>query len=616
MNIIALDFETYWSLDYTLSRMTTEEYVRDPRFHAQMIGIAEYDTKFNLLWEKVYPAEPLTVDSVLTQAEFSKKAALVHHAHFDGLILSHHYGARPARWYDTLSMARAVHGSSIGNSLSKLAEFYGIGRKGDELMETKGIRDLSPYQFKRLAQYCINDVHLSVKLFQKMLHHFTRNELMLIDKTVRMFTEPSLELDKEELSQYLLEQKAAKADLLLACGASKDVLMSNDKFAALLESFGVAPPMKISPATGKPSYAFAKTDEKFLALAEHPSEEVQAIVAARLGNKSTINETRAERMLGMANRGKACIYLKYCGAEQTTRHSGADKMNWQNLTRGSRLRKAIKAPKGMKLVVGDSANIEARVLPALAGQHDIIQMYREGQDLYSHMATKIFGHLVRKDQEDNPNWKKERFIGKTAVLGLGYGMGADKFFATVKLKQKGVTQKFSQLAVDTFREGYHEVVKLWKECDNHLSNIQTGQGYRIGKADIPLYTEQNAIRLPNGLRIRYPNLRKEAGKRGAEWVFDKRKQKAHIYGGKVVENIVQALARIVVMEQTTLVGKKWKVMPLLVHDEIVLLVPADRAEEAAQDLRDAMNTPPTWWPDLPVGCDVHFGDNYLDAKPE
>ena len=213
-------------------------------------------------------------------------------------------------------MGRALHGVEVGGSLKALAERYEIGEKGTEVLNALGKRrtQFTPEELSRYGDYCINDVNLTYKLFQLMMKKFPKQELKVIDLTLRMFIDPVLELDKDLLEEHLRETIAKKEKLLLDCAADRADLMSNDKFAELLKQNGVTPPTKISAATGKEAWAFAKTDEDFKALAEHPNPVVQALVAARLGNKSTLEETRTQRFIEIASRGKLPAPIRYYAA--------------------------------------------------------------------------------------------------------------------------------------------------------------------------------------------------------------------------------------------------------------------------------------------------------------
>ena len=418
MKLLALDFETYYDKEYSLSRMTTEEYIRDPRF--ETIGVSV----------KVDDSEPEWASGTheqikdwLQQFPWADSIALAHNAMFDGAILNWHFALRPKFWVDTLCMGRPIHGVEAGGSLAKLAERYKIGEKGSEVLNALGKHrvDFSAEDLSRYGDYCVNDTELTYKLFDKMLNGgFPRPELKLIDLTTKMFTEPVLELDLPLLEQHLGEVKDRKETLLKACGLEdRDVLMSNPKLAELLQSLGVSPPRKISLTTGKETWAFAKSDEEFKALLEYPDEQVQAIVAARLGAKSTLEESRTERFIGIAKRGVMPVPLKYYAAH-TGRWGGLDSLNLQNLpSRGAnagKLKRAIIAPEGYAIIDCDSSQIEARVLAWLAGQQDVVDAFAKREDVYKKMAARVY------DKAEDDVTKEERFIGKTTVLGC---FGAD-----------------------------------------------------------------------------------------------------------------------------------------------------------------------------------------------
>lgn len=605
-DLITLDFETYFDTNYSLSKMSTEAYIRDPQFKVHGVGIKVGENP--AIW---VPEEECVL--ALEALDIPNSAVLAHHAQFDGFILAEHYNLRPKIWFDTLSMGRAIVGAEVGGSLKKLTEHYGLGAKGDELMSVKGIRDLTKYQSTVLGEYCKNDVELTYKLFMAMQGELPKSELKLIDSIIRMFTEPMLRLDYTLLKDSLEEIQANKLSLLLQAGVGKDELMSNAKFAELLSIFGVNPPMKISPRTGKATYAFAKTDEAMKALLEHDDERVQALVAARMGVKSTIAETRTEAFMGISRRGAAPVYLKYSGAGQTHRLSGGDKVNWQNLGRGSKLRDAVMAPDGMKLVVVDSSNIESRVLDYLAGEKRALEAYRandegRGPDIYCFTAELIYGRSI--DKVNDPD---ERFLGKVAKLGLGYGMGKEKFYAT--LKQWGVPGASEELAimgVNAYRNSHQNVVKLWGRFDTIISNIVDGRPAFVDPHNL-LAVRKGYVELPNGLRLKYPDLKHHAE---LGWTFAGGyggKERVKLYGGKGIENCVQALARLIVMEQSQKLAKKYPWV-LSVHDEAVFCVPEAQADDCLAEAIEVFRTSPSWAPDLPLNAAGDTAARYGEAK--
>jgi|TARA_B110000977_G_scaffold59838_2_gene81312 DNA polymerase len=610
MDLVTLDFETYYDRDYSLSKMTTEAYVRDPRFEVIGVGVKVNDHATD--WYS-----GADTGRFLHSMDYSDKAILCHNTAFDGAILGWRFGIKPKLWLDTLSMARPKHQMTVGGSLKNLAAHYRLGKKGDEVFNNLGRRrkDFTEDEMQRYSDYCVQDVELTYKLFKKLSKGFPKAELLVIDQTLRMYTEPTIELDHNVLVehlQYIQERKAALLDKLGGEAKAKDILMSNPKFADLLRALGVEPPMKTSIRTGKEAYAFAKTDQGFKELLNHSKPSVRAVVEARLGVKSTIEESRTISFMGIADRGPLPIMLNYYGAH-TGRFSGGDKVNLQNLPRNGKLRAALTAPKGQLIVACDSSQIEARMVAYLAEQNDLLQSFRDANDVYSEFATDVYGKPVSKAN------KLERHVGKTAILGLGYGMGAPKFQASLKSGFPSVTvdEGEAKRVVDLYRNKNHNIVSLWNRCNHVIKGIAAGGS---GQVCSILDYDADGIRMPNGLYIRYPALRR--GEDGFEYINTARAYKnmhmdnvswTKIYGGKVVENITQAVARIVVAEQMVAIGQRYHVA-LQVHDEVVCVVDEDKAEEARDFMVDVMSTPPTWASDLPVACEADIGANYGEAK--
>jgi len=617
MDIVTIDFETYYDKDYSLSKMTTEAYIRDPRF--EVIGVSVKLNDQEVDWYS--GADP---GGFLHALDYSDRAILCHNTAFDGAILSWHYNIKPKLWLDTLSMARPLHSMTVGGSLKALTTYYKLGQKGDEVIRAMGMRrrDFTPEQMADYADYCVQDTNLTYRLFKKMSRQFPTEELLVIDQTIRMYTEPKLVLDPLVLDAHLEAIHERKRKLLEKLGGeekAKKFLMSNNKFADLLRAFDVEPPIKTSPTTGKQTYAFAKNDTAFTALLEHPNAAVRTIVEARLGTKSTIEETRTVRFLGISERGPLPIMLNYYGAH-TGRFSGGDKVNLQNLPRDGALRKALAAPDGHVVVACDSSQIEARLVAYLAGQDDLVRSFREGRDVYSEFATDVYGRPVSKSD------KVERHVGKTCILGLGYGMGAAKFqhsLATGFISVK-VESHEAQKIVTLYRNKYHRIQAFWNRCNNALNGLVAGESGDM--CDLIGYDAEGVI-LPNGLRIRYPALRRSTN--GFEYINDPRVYRKFIkervmggdapdltwtklYGGKVVENITQAVARIVVSEQMVKIGRRYPVA-LQVHDEIVCVVPEEQADACKDYMVNVMSTPPKWAPDLPVACEADVGPNYGEA---
>lgn len=602
--IVTLDFETYYDKDYTLSgKMNMSEYVRDERFHVHGVGIkiGTGDT----LW---YTGGNVAL--ALSEIDWKRSALLAHNTAFDGFICSEIFGHIPAFYMDTLSMARAAHGHHMRHDLDTIAKAHGLpGKvKRSALADTKGKRTLTPKELAALGGYCVDDVNDTYEVFWKLYDSIPDDELELIHLTLTMFCDPVLRIDIPRVQAELEKEVGGKTAALLRAGVSAEDLLSNDKFAELLRAAGARPPMKISPTTGKHTYAFAKSDLAFQDLLQHPNEKVRALADARLKIKSTIGETRAVRFLEAGKNGKKLpILLNYSGAH-THRWSGGNKMNLQNLKRGGELRRSILAPEGHVIVVADSSQIEARMLAWLAGQTDIVNAFATKQDVYKLMASAIYNKPVDKITDD------ERFIGKICVLGLGYGMGPAKLQQTLKQGVMGPPVDISldecKRIVNIYRSKNFQIRNFWKKMDHVITAMMTGVNGSIG----PLTYGKGYIRLPNGLFLQYYGLHGEADVRHDDLVVHEatyltRNGRTKIYGGLLTENVVQALARCVVAEQMLKISKKYRVVTMT-HDEIVVICPKRQAQKCLDFLLEVMSTPPEWAPGLPLAATGGYDDCY------
>ena len=595
MNIITLDFETYYSREFSLTKVTTEEYVRSDLF--ETIGVAVKENDNDAVW---FSGTHDEISDFLNGFDWTNSFALAHNAMFDAAILTWRFGIKPMAWLDTLSMARSTDGLEAGNSLAKLVGRYNLGAKGTEVLDALDKRraDFSSHDLAAYGKYCINDVDLTYKLFHILVQRFSLSELQLISLTIKMFSEPVLQLDTPLLEQHLMQVQARKEKLLAQCVANKETLMSNPKLAELLIKMGVEPPMKISPANGKDTYAFAKNDEEFKALAEHPDERVQAIVAARLGTKSTLEETRTLRFIGISMRGRMPVPLRYYAAH-TGRWGGDDKLNLQNLPRKSLLKDSIIAPKGHVLIDADSSQIEARIVAWLSGQNDLVDAFERKEDVYKIMASAIYG---KDEGEIEAN---ERFVGKTTILGAGYGMGHTKFGIQLKTFGVEIADEEASRIIAVYRQTYPHIPKLWKEANNSLEALRQNKTTAIGRQPQALSVTESGFLLPSGLYLNYKDLQEvEDG-----YTYASRRGRIKIYGGKVVENVCQALARCVIGEQMLKIAQRYKVA-LTVHDAVMAVVKEEEKDEAVAYIQECMTWRPSWALTLPLACEIGVGKSY------
>jgi hypothetical protein len=606
MNIITLDFETFFSDDYTLSKMTTEAYIRDPRFEAHGVGMRWRDGK--AIW---FPRGG--GPKWRTGVDWSKVTILCHHAAFDGLILSHHFGITPARWLDTYSMARMLFGPEQSKSLGALAERYGLAAKSVpyDMMRGRHWSELSAAEQRTVADGCLHDCELAWTIFEKMLIEFPACELPVIDATIRMFTEPRLIGDQKRLREIHEREVLEKNERLYALGVGERDLASADKFKSILEAEGIEVGMKEGKPgkDGTPRFipALAKTDEFMKELLDHDDERIRELAQARLDVKSTINETRSARLLEMAGRGPLAIYLSYCGAH-TRRWSGGDDLNFQNLGRASDLRRAIVAPPGHLLACPDQSQGECRGLNWFAGQQDVVERFARGENPYEPIASKYYRRPITKASDP-----LEYGFGKQLELSCGFGAGGPKIVETARRGTYGPPVDLSQeeglAARDLYRDSHPMVVRLWSSATYDvlpaLANKKSAPFLWQGLIEV----RGGRLYHPNGTWLDYSRLRYEDG----EWRLYKRKGEwVKMYGAKLVENVVQWLSRIITAEAIVRYRAAGYPIVGMAHDDVWLLVPddGDHADVRKQEIIDIMATTPVWAPGLPLAADCKMGRTY------
>lgn len=620
-DLITLDFETRWSNDYTLRKMTTEEYVRDPRFYAHMLGC-----KINN--EPGFVVPHGDIPALFKALDIKNRTVLAFNAQFDGFIMNEIYKVRPGFWLDPLQMSYFYLPETFGlksRSLKALLELYNLAEKTDDLILSLGQDFLSPQVYDRLAKYCINDLDRTHDLFMVMMGNgvMPHNELRLVDMTVRLYTEPVLHLNTAVLQGELAAFKDRRVQAYKQFGISNTedgvkMLRKNETFAELISAFGIIPGMKPSPSVpGKMNYAFSKTDDFMQELLEHDNERVVMLTDLKLNANSSIIETRLTRMIGISERGTMPVATLYSKA-RTGRWGGSEKLNVQNFKKGSAMRTAIEAPPGKKIGVADSSNIEARMLATWAGQTDLVLQFANKEDAYLKFAMEIYQRPLTK--KDNP---LERFVGKTGILGLGYGTGANKLQHTLHVGQGGVSVDLDIQScvsiVQKYRSLNMNIVELWERVGYALETVMVSGGdpITIGQNGINVVFIEGAVILPSGRVLQYPNLHFEdgfdpQGRPRRELVYGYgRFVGTRIYKTKLVENIVQALARDVVAYQLLEVSRVVEKIAMFTHDEIVFVHDEDTIQEAFDSVIGIMSAPPQPWATMiPLAAEGGIAKNY------
>ena len=638
-NLLFLDAETYYDTNYTLKTLTPVEYILDERFEEICWSGANWDAPVEVLHHKDFP-------EWLSQFDPAKTTTVTFNSLFDNCILAWHYGYVPARMVDVMGMARALYGHKLPSvSLANVAAFLGVGKKGTEIGSMAGVRafsiDHNPPLRESFYKYCANDTEIMRRAFYKLWPEFPSTERLVLDRVLRCAVEPRFMIDREMLQAHYEEVLLTKETMMRQAAASVEggvldlrTLRSDAKFRALLERLGVEVETKISP-TGKEIPAFAKTDQFMADLQEDPDPTIQALAAARLGLRSTLEEKRSQRLLAISalpweryrngnprlySGGTMPIPLRFSGGH-THRLSGDWKINMQNLpsgrgtTKGSKLRKALIAPPGHDVVKIDLSQIEARVAAWLCGQEDLLGQFARKKDPYGLLGMKVFGLTAEELAARGGKESLERFVGKSGVLGLGFGCGAPKFYNMVLRSARGMgmnitglkqvfTPEVAQKTVDTYRGMNAKIVSTWKLLDHILNTCWNGSAsYKFG----PVIISHGQVMLPNGMPMRYDVLGRNAEN---DLMYRYGKRILKMYGSKFLENIVQALARVIIMNAAMRLWDRGFEFKLQEHDALAFLVPTEKVTAAIPIILEEVTRAPSWAPTLPLAADISYGKSY------
>lgn len=612
--IAAVDFETYYDNEYSLRsrELSQTDYIRDERFECQSLSV-QLNT-----WAKPVTVPGNEAGDLLASIDWSETAFLAHHTNFDGLIATHHYNVEPVFWLDTMAMSRPVYGVDAAHSLVALAARLGLKGKprADALNKVKGVRlaDMDPELLQLLMEYNEDDTGQLLEMYRKLQRFVPLEEMRIIDMTIRMYCEPLLELDEQRLRQLHEREANRRALAIELAGTDKRTLGSSQRFADLLRSRGVEPPMKLSKTTGEPTYAFARTDLAFKELLQHPDELVSAAVEARLRTKSALIENRSERLLRRVGLPTP-VYLSYWAA-RTGRWGGGDKVNLQNLPRrgdGAELRYSLMAPEGTLMVIADAAQIEARMVAWLADHEVKLEAFRNNEDTYSVTASGVYGFEV--NQIDNPD---ERFSGKVLDLSCQYGSGGKKVSTVFKLGIMGppidMSVEEAKDLVNRWRTTNAPIVQLWRRLEDAASRaFLQGTPVEFGPVAFEGFKGDGYIHLPNGTFMKYPQVGFDPNE--GSMYYNSKNGATKIWGGYLLENVAQALSCVLLKQQML-----WMVdemadfrIATTTHDEVLCLVPTAKAEEYAGNVLRIMSTNPCWAEGLPLNAEVKVSEIYNKA---
>ena len=544
--------------------------------------------------------------------------------------------------------------------------------KGTEVHDADGkhLCDFTDEEYDAYAQYCITDVDLTWSAYRFFLDYygFPEQEIDVMTTSIEMYTYPVMELDTKVLEEVKANVNQLREESLARAGVTLEEVRSDAKFAEALMKLGVEPPTKIN-TKGEVKYAFAKKDLEFLKLLEHEDEGVRELAQARFDNKSSQAVTRVEDFLSKAERGKLCVGIEYYGAR--TGRFGGFEGNLQNLNRNKvvgkdtpygrlvfykgkvdrfmklgsdgkvllaragwvendedelhevGLRDSVKAPKGKTLVVNDLSQIECRILAYTAHEQWVLDAFVAKKDIYKAQASKSFGVPYEEIT------KSMRFVGKSQILGLGFQAGENGLRVVLGKRSEDFSSEELQGWVKSYRASVPNIVAFWRKYKAVLRAMVQGMNVGIDDKGI-LQLEGNCVVLPNGMKLVYRDIRCEKNENGFDqyiyWGRNIRTKKPdweNTFEGRMVENAVQALARIVLTTQMGWIKAEFRKrgwsrddahLAMQVHDELIVCCREDIAEEVLEIMQHYMAKPPHWASDLPLGSDGDIAKRYGCAK--
>lgn len=618
---LPLDFELFWEQGYTLERMPTTEYVLDPRFEIIGVGLQTPDGGQHWLSGD---ANHVRSELLRLVPDWSAVRVVAHNARLEASVLEWRLQIKPAAYFCTMVGARPhVMPFTRSVGLDAVARYFDVGVKGDYVHKTKGMHrsNFTGPQLADYGAYCVNDAVLAGRVAGKLLAILPAEEQEIIDQTIKKFCRPRLLLSHDALTkrqeQITVDKEALARLLEERYGATIKTVRSRPQFAELLRKQGAEPPQKLN-RKGEATWAFAKDDLGFMALEADPNPAVRELVRAKMALSSTIEEGRLKRLLRIyeLTGGPLPIPLVYYGTHPG-RLAGDDEINMQNFPRvevkrgiqKGHLRYALVAPPGYQVVAADFSNIEARICATLAGDAELREDFRAGVDVYAKFASRAYGRPINK--KDDPI---ERFVGKTCVLGLNYGMGAPKFHLKMNQEDVPMSQQEATRIVHMYRTSHAKIPLLWTKLQHLMSThcLKKDSMYPSNVAGM-IFAYQRII-LPNGMPLMYPGLKLKP--RGLE--FDSRfagvETGNSIWGGMALENVAQALARIIAARAELRIARAGLPAVHQVHDELIWVVPTSIVERVKAAIVTSMVEPVEWLPELPIAVEIKSGATYGDAK--
>jgi DNA polymerase len=658
--LLIIDFETYYDEKYSLGKnIPYIEYVADPRFKVHCVGIGHPDGSIEIRQDVAVALKEL-------QVKYGKhlESAVVgaHNAYFDMYILSKVYNIHPKTMLCSLVLSMLVHGveekKGTDNglqSLDALAKHYGLGDKGDT-SQFSGKVNLGVEDWYAMKQYCTQDVSLERQVFDSLLSdmeallpaiELKAKELWMIDHSIRLYTERGLVVDLTKVNDVRKEYQKELTQILKNAGMDSSnndhlkTLRSTKKFSELLKPLVT----KLPPSWGKNTPGVQ-------GLLAHTNPQVRNYVVARVSTMGMgAKEGKLKALVSLSTKSKIIsrdvnkeatkaflpTYLRPHGCH-TGRTTGGQKWNWLNMDRKGPIRSLFIAAKNHQLVAGDFSQIEARIAAYLAEEELMIAQFAPGLDIYVDFISGVLNQditLLPKDQ-----FTLFRQVGKQAILGLNFGLGARTFYIQLLNKpelapafaSKQLDMALIKKVVSTYRNTYSKIKTTWGLLQElFIATINNeAEGYYAENPELKKYyhfEKHNAdvlLFLPSGRALKWTAaFVSDKPKTIITWDENCDEQQITMsesikfgrtgidetYGGMLFNNLVQATARDVMLQALQTIEAKYKVV-LHVYDELVLEVPDSKVAEAVKDLKTVMTEVPVWLEGCPIKTEVGAANVY------
>lgn len=645
--LLVLDLETYYDREFSLSKLEPLPYITDPRFHIHGLAIRHPDGRAEFRMDARAALDELKVSY---GEQLEKAAVVMHNAYFDALALNIHYGFKAVNMIDTMLLSRLRFGASVSHDLRSVAERLRLPAKGHlEFME--GVRHPTPEQVRQLTEYAILDVELThdiaVQLLPYALH--VPLELWAMEFSIRQLVERPLGVDATAVTEGL---KSLSEDVQAAIdrsGYSAAQLRSAEKFADALDLLLATTGRKTTRKQGKTGQipALSKKDHAAQQLFMDADPKVRSLMEARrIIMSEPMQHSRLDFLRVAAERlGKVHLQLSY-GVAGPGRFQGGGGFNAQNLSKraiggeliSASIRRAIRAPAGYVFVSADAAQIEARILAYMAGETALHASFARGEDVYSDFAAAQFSTKVRKPRPGDPEelaakMKVLRQVGKQAILGLGYGMGVEKFNDTLRAEPmlqslfdagELTTGKIAGIQ-GNYRKRYPNIPKFWSDCEYAFRSAMVGVASSVAGCKFSCAGSTVTITLRSGRAIVYPDTRLDThpptprsyiDASGRHQTFTPTApgilyaEGKNVYGGLIAENIVQATARDILVHVLYRLETTGFNVVFHCHDSVTVLSRASEVPLVEQALIQAWTTVPSWSPGLVLAAETVAGANF------